>query len=141
MIADFSKNCKIRKIFDPLVFCYFAQAEEQNKIAINERHLRSQRAYVQHSEKKMKQIQKNSMEERKLRKQKQVDRLQYELNTESYKRMISRFEQVFDSNLSEFMTQLISDNDGRYHTHLSNLCIRLDFNGFVTKSMNLQQSD
>jgi len=87
--------------------------------------------------KKIELIHRNSMEERKLRKQNQIDQLQHKLNTESYKRMISRFQQVFDSNLSEFMTQLISDNDGRYHTHLSNLCIRLDFNGFVTKSMKL----
>jgi len=74
-------------------------------------------------------------EERRRRKQKQIDRLNHELNTESYKRMISRFEQVFNLNLSEFMSQLMSDSDGRYHTHLANLCTRLDFNGYLTSSI------
>lgn len=72
-------------------------------------------------------------------KQKQIDRLKRELNTESYKRMISRFEQVFNSNLSDFMTQLKqSESINRQHTHLANLGMRLDYNGYVTRSMGTE---
>ena len=50
--------------------------------------------------------------------------------------MVAKFEEVFDTHLSEFMVLLMSDSDGRYHsTHLSNLCVRLDYNGYVTRSM------
>ena len=77
----------------------------------------------------------SAQQQRQSRKQSQIDRLQRELNTESYRRMINRFEQVFHSNLSEFVSQLKSDSDGRYHSHLENLCIRLDYNGYVSRSM------
>lgn len=70
-----------------------------------------------------------------MRKQKQIDRLQNELQTENYKHMVTKFEEVFNTHLSEFMSLLMSNSDGRYHTHLSNLCIRLDYNGYVTRSM------
>jgi hypothetical protein len=74
-------------------------------------------------------------EQKRMQKQKQIDKLERELNSDSYRRMILRFEQVFNSNLSEFMTQLMSDSNSHAHTHLANLCVRLDYNGFVTRSM------
>ena len=75
-------------------------------------------------------------EERRQRIEKQTARVERELNNESYKRMIKRYCQVFDSNLSEFMLTLHSQPSGRFQSHLANLCIRLDFNGFVTHQMN-----
>ena len=89
------------------------------------------------NKKKMRHALLAAQEQRRARKKKQIDRLQRELNTESYKKMIVRFEQVFNTHLSEFMSQLMSDSDGGYHSHLSNLCIRLDFNGYVTSSMKI----
>jgi len=74
-------------------------------------------------------------EQKRMQKQKQIDKLERELNSDSYRKMILRFEQVFNSNLSEFMTQLMSDSNSHAHTHLANLCVRLDYNGFVTRSM------
>jgi hypothetical protein len=89
------------------------------------------------SEKKLRAMVAMSQEKRVNRIKKQAERIERELNKDSYKRMIVRFNEVFNSNLGEFMTQLMSDADGRYHTHLSNLCTRLDYNGFVTQSMGL----
>mmetsp|Transcript_18861 Transcript_18861/g.28678 ORF Transcript_18861/g.28678 Transcript_18861/m.28678 type:complete len:989 (+) Transcript_18861:247-3213(+) len=113
---------------------------EQNKIATESRQKRNRKMYEGLSaarEKKMTDSIKAAQEQRRLQKQRQVEKLQRELNTESYKRMITRFEQVFNSNLSEFMTQLMSDSNSHAHTHLQNLCVRLDYNGFVTRSMNI----
>lgn len=115
--------------------------QEQDQIATEQRQRRRRKMYevMEGTDKKKKKIREAieaEKEERRRRKQKQVDRLHHELNTESYKRMITRFEQVFNLNLREFMSQLMSDSDGRYHTHLSNLCTRLDYNGYLTSSMN-----
>lgn len=116
--------------------------EEQSSIATEARQKRTRNMYETAgpimNEKKEKKIREALMalgQQRKARKQKQIAMLQRELSTESYKNMISRFEQVFNSNLSEFMTQLMKDSEGRYHSHLSNLCVRLDYNGYVTRSM------
>lgn len=64
-------------------------------------------------------------------------RVERELSNGSYMKMISRFEEVFNENLGEFMSELQSDKDGRYHIHRTNLCIRLDYNGYVSQSMGL----
>mmetsp|Transcript_3722 Transcript_3722/g.5477 ORF Transcript_3722/g.5477 Transcript_3722/m.5477 type:complete len:189 (+) Transcript_3722:3-569(+) len=69
--------------------------------------------------------------ERKARVQKQADIIDRELQNESYKRMILRYEAVFDDSLDEFMKNLRSKVGDK--AHISNLCIRLDFNGFVSK--------
>jgi len=98
--------------------------EEQAEIATEQRQQRrSQKALQEAREKRL------------ARKQKQIDRLQKELQTENYQHMVEKFEEVFNTHLSEFMSLLISDSDGRYHTHLANLCVRLDYNGYVTRSM------
>ncbi len=120
--------------------------EEQSSIATEARQKRTRNMYEtagpHMNEKKEKKIREALMalgQQRKARKQKQIVMLQRELSTESYKNMISRFEQVFNSNLSEFMTQLMKDSEGRYHSHLSNLCVRLDYNGYVTRSMGKKE--
>lgn len=76
-------------------------------------------------------------EERKLRMNKQAARVERELANESYKRMIERFDEVFSENLARFMKQLLAASD-EHHSQKANLCIRLDYNGYVTKQMGLQ---
>lgn len=114
---------------------------EQNKIAAESRQKRNRRMYESldsvsvKREKRMNERIAAEKEQKRMQKQKQIDKLERELNSDSYRRMILRFEQVFNSNLSEFMTQLMSDSNSHAHTHLANLCVRLDYNGFVTRSM------
>ena len=121
--------------------------EEQSSIATEARQKRTRYMYETAgvlNDKKEKRIREALMalsQQRKVRKQRQIDMLQRELRTETYKNMIIRFEQVFNSNLSEFMKQLMADSEGRYHTHLSNLCVRLDYNGFVTRSMRKRDQE
>lgn len=88
-------------------------------------------------EKRMKERMAAEKEQKDARKQTQIQRLEKELNSASYKRMIARFEQVFDSNLADFMKQLVAESNSQSHTHLTNLVARLDYNGYVTKSMKL----
>lgn len=76
-------------------------------------------------------------EERSLRIRKQASRVERELSNESYTRMISRFDEVFSENLADFMEQLLSASHEEHHSQKANLCIRLDYNGYVTKQMGL----
>lgn len=69
--------------------------------------------------------------EREQRVQRQTIRVQREVSSKSYQRMVLRFEQVFSDNLREFML-LLNHSDDSYHTHKVNLCIRLDYNGYVS---------
>lgn len=69
--------------------------------------------------------------------QKQATRVERELSNESYKRMIARFDEVFSENLADFMKQLLSASNEEHHSQKANLCIRLDYNGFVTRQMGL----
>ena len=115
--------------------------EEQNSIAAEARQKRTRHMYETAgilTDKKEKRIREALMamnQQRKARKQRQIEMLRRELKTDQYQTMISKFEQVFNSNLSEFMSQLMTDSEGRYHTHLQNLCTRLDYNGYVTRTM------
>lgn len=77
-------------------------------------------------------------EERLVRMQKQAARVERELANESYTRMISRFDEVFSENLAEFMKQLFLTSNEEHHSQKANLCIRLDYNGYVTRQMGLQ---
>ena len=52
------------------------------------------------------------------------------LSDPSYKSAIDRFSQNLDNLLSVFMNKLLVDSQAQYHSHLSNLCMRLDYNGF-----------
>jgi len=117
---------------------------EQNQIATESRKKRNRKMFETADsssikrEHRMKEIMAAQKKERLLQKQKQIDKLERELKSDSYRRMISRFEQVFNSNLSEFMSQLMSDSNSHAHTHLANLCVRLDYNGYVSRSMTKQ---
>jgi gamma-tubulin complex component 2 len=68
--------------------------------------------------------------------QRQSARIEREVCGEPYQRMITRFEEVFTKNLKDFMIQ-INNSDDIYHTHKVNLCIRLDYNGYITSSLGL----
>jgi hypothetical protein len=68
-------------------------------------------------------------EEREILKQRQTRRVGREVCSESYKRMIDRFEEVFSADLSMFMMAL---NAHTASGTVANLGIRLDYNGFVT---------
>jgi len=59
------------------------------------------------------------------------------VSQESYRQMIRRSETTFDTMLSSFMDELIKEaTHGEYHSHLTNLCTRLDFNGFYNARAN-----
>jgi hypothetical protein len=77
------------------------------------------------------------IEERSLRMQKQAARVERELANESYTRMIARFDEVFNENLAQFMMQLLAASRDNHHSQKTNLCIRLDYNGYVTRQMGL----
>jgi gamma-tubulin complex component 2 len=84
----------------------------------------------------LKESMENDRIERLLRVQKQTARVERELSGDSYKNMIARFDEVFSDNLREFVLQL-TESDDVYHTHKVNLCIRLDYNGYVTGAMGM----
>jgi hypothetical protein len=71
--------------------------------------------------------------ERDLLYHRQTRRVGREVASESYKRMIHRFEEVFSNDLSVFMMQLHSFTASGM---VANLGIRLDFNGFMTQQMS-----
>jgi hypothetical protein len=56
-----------------------------------------------------------------------------EVTQERYMSMIRDFERNFDTQLDDFMKQLLRDSHVQYNSHLSNLCTRLDFNAFYTR--------
>jgi len=63
------------------------------------------------------------------------DRILKEYRTENYQHMIKKFDQVFTSHLAEFMKNLNSDYGQRSNSHLTNLFMQLDYNGFVSSSL------
>ena len=75
----------------------------------------------------------NYRKDRQHRIQRHTVRVEREVLSDSYQKMVARFEQVFSSNLREFMMELTSSDD-LYHSHKVNLCTRLDFNGFVGRT-------
>jgi len=88
------------------------------------------------SSKILEQSLKRAQTERLKRVRRQTARVEREVSGESYQRMVTRFEEVFSGNLRDFMVQLTSSDD-LFHTHKVNLCIRLDYNGYVTNSLGL----
>jgi len=74
-------------------------------------------------------------DERRNRLARQTARVERELTNESYKRMISRYDEVFNDNLGEFVMQLKEGRSRNWHGE--NLFLRLDYNGYVTKSMGM----
>ena len=105
--------------------------EERDRIAKEERHKRQQNITIVSKRSRLRKTAKAEAAARKARWEAHTELLERELNTESYKRMISRFSQVFNNNLTDFMTQLRDTSD------CANLLSRLDFNGFVSTSLNL----
>ena len=62
----------------------------------------------------------------------QTQRVGREIASDSYKRMVTRFDEVFNADLADFMVHLNS------HTAtgiMANLGIRLDYNGYITSSI------
>ena len=72
-------------------------------------------------------------EERDILLQRQTRRVGREICSESYMRMISRFEEVFGADLSAFLIHL---NNHTSSSVVTNLGIRLDWNGYVTKKVS-----
>lgn len=58
--------------------------------------------------------------------------MNYESRHEVYRSTIKKFEDTFDEQLAEFLKRLWEDSS-RSHPQLSNLCARLDYNGFYTE--------
>ena len=54
-----------------------------------------------------------------------------EASHESYKRTLNKFSSTFDAQLAEFLEKLWTASN-RHHPQLSNLCVRLDYNGFYS---------
>eukprot|EP00814_Leptocylindrus_danicus_P018783 CAMPEP_0116025846 /NCGR_PEP_ID=MMETSP0321-20121206/13383_1 /TAXON_ID=163516 /ORGANISM="Leptocylindrus danicus var. danicus, Strain B650" /LENGTH=1111 /DNA_ID=CAMNT_0003498301 /DNA_START=289 /DNA_END=3624 /DNA_ORIENTATION=- len=100
--------------------------EEYEQSAINERLRRFNLGKPQRLAKL-----KSAQAERRQQVKTRTERLRVELNSSAYRRMLNKFEQVFDSLLGEFMSQLLSDANAHYHSHLSSLGTRLDYNGYV----------
>ena len=65
--------------------------------------------------------------------QRQTRRVRREISSEAYKRMIQRFEEVFTADLAMFMVHL---NSRTTSSTVANLGIRLDYNGYVGKSIS-----
>lgn len=65
------------------------------------------------------------------RHKRKVSIMERELNDGTYQRMIKRHAEVFDENLGDLMRKLKSKV--ALHSRLDNLCIRLDYNGYLSK--------
>jgi gamma-tubulin complex component 2 len=111
-------------------------ADEKQKVA--QRNLNDRRGSMRLSvdRKVLEKSMLSSRLERKKRIHRQTGRVEREISGESYPRMISRYDQVFSDDLREFMAQL-THSDDLYHSQKVNLCIRLDYNGYVTRAMGL----
>lgn len=68
--------------------------------------------------------------ERQARRQKQASLIERELKNDTFKRMVKRHEEVFDDNLDDFMGKLLTKVG--HQSQITNLCVRLDYNGFVS---------
>eukprot|EP01038_Epipyxis_sp_PR26KG_P006038 gene6038-8313_t len=61
--------------------------------------------------------------------------VEQETSHEPFQRMLSKFSDSFDSQLKEFLSKLWMDSN-RHHAQLSNLCVRLDYNGFYSSQFS-----
>lgn len=75
----------------------------------------------------------STKEERKTMNNRQTRRVGREVNSESYQRMINRFNEVFDQDLTDFMVQLNANTTSGI---VANLGIRLDYNGFLSSTIS-----
>ncbi|KAG7346153.1 Spc97 / Spc98 family protein [Nitzschia inconspicua] len=83
--------------------------------------------------KKLRRALDSTKEERLMLHQRQTRRVGREVCSESYKRMIHRFEEVFSADLALFMMQLNSHTSSGT---VANLAMRLDWNGFLTATIS-----
>ena len=124
---ELTSNFLCCSAYSPL---FVEQNDDRDKVATEEKQRRHRNFHDTTNLSKTRRERQQSDDARRERLRRQTERLERELNTASYRRMISRFDQVFNSNLAEFMSELKS-----HHTYLSNLRMRLDFNGYVTQSL------
>lgn len=82
--------------------------------------------------KKLRRALESVKEERLMLHHRQTRRVGREVCSESYKKMVHRFEEVFSADLAVFMMQL---NTHTASGMVANLGIRLDWNGFITASI------
>lgn len=111
--------------------------EKQNQVqrSLNNRGLAPTRVSMENLQDKMK----KDRNERHERINKRTARIEREISNESYQRMINRFDEVFSDHLRSFMTQL-TRSDELFHTHKVNLCIQLDYNGFIAQNFDLSRT-
>ena len=62
-----------------------------------------------------------------------------EATHETYVRTFNKFSSTFDAQVVEFLEKLWTDSH-RHHPQLSNLCVRLDYNGFYSNHMKASGS-
>ena len=53
------------------------------------------------------------------------------MSHQSFKRILAKFNETFDTQVGEFLESLWADSY-RTHPQLANLCTRLDYNGFYS---------
>ena len=70
---------------------------------------------------------------RQVRIQARSDYINSETSHDSYTATLDRFASTFDGQVVEFLERLWSDSH-RNHPQLSNLCVRLDYNGFYSNA-------
>lgn len=75
----------------------------------------------------------SAKEERQTVQNRQTRRVGREVQSESYQRMVQRFDEVFTENLAHFMREL---NTHTTSGIVANLGIRLDYNGYVTATIS-----
>jgi len=68
---------------------------------------------------------------RQVRIQARSEHMASEAAHDTYSRTIQRFESTFNTQVGEFLEKLWTDSH-RHHPQLSNLCVRLDYNGFYS---------
>jgi tRNA U34 5-carboxymethylaminomethyl modifying enzyme MnmG/GidA len=71
-------------------------------------------------------------EERQSIQNRQTRRVGREISSDSYQRMVRRFDEVFSQELASFMNELNTHSSSGV---VANLGIRLDYNGYVTGTM------
>jgi len=90
------------------------------------------------SRKRTEEALRNDLQARSERVKQQTARVRREITSDSYQRMIQRFDQVFSEHLSDFMVRL-KYSDAAIDNKL-NLCSRLDYNGYLSRALGLTKS-
>jgi gamma-tubulin complex component 2 len=79
---------------------------------------------------------KNHLSQRQQRLAAYTEYIDRETSHESFVKMLEKFSDTFDSQLKEFLEKLWTDSY-KHHAQLSNLCVRLDYNGFYSTQFSL----